>query len=68
MMAPISPSTDHTYLAPQSVPRDAKKTSLRGGMQRSSQQALFVCLCLHCLTIDMPLESFVQSVERVVLR
>ena len=43
------------------MPRGAKETSLRGGMQHPSQQALFVCLCLHCLTTDMPLAS--QSVE-----
>ena len=44
------------------VPRSAKETSLRGGMQHPSQQALFVCFCLHCLTTDMPLGSFAQSV------
>ena len=33
-----------------------------GGMQHPSK------LCLHCLTTDMPLASFVQSVERVVQR
>ena len=35
-------------------------------MQHPGQQALFVWLCLHCLTTDVPLASFVQSVERVV--
>ena len=37
-----------------------------GGWHHPCQQALLVCLCLYCLTIDMPLASFVQSVERVV--
>ena len=37
-----------------------------GEWHHPSQQAPFVCLCLHCLIIDMPLASFMQPVERVV--
>ena len=48
--------------------RGAKETSLRGEWHHPGQQAPFVCFCLYCLTIDMPLASFAQSVERVVQR
>ena len=32
-------------------------------MQHSGQQALFVCLCLHCLTFDAPLESLCNQLK-----
>ena len=39
-----------------------------GGMASHSSANPFRCLCLHGLTIDMPLVSVVQSIERVAPR